>query len=58
MDDSHYNPCLVGRKPWLAPVGDFLASLMPECPCCAAVRGLLFGAATGVAGLIIGALVW
>lgn len=22
MSDSHYNPCLISRKPWLARLGD------------------------------------
>ena len=22
---THYNPCLIGRKPWLAPLGGALA---------------------------------
>lgn len=54
----HYNPCLVGRHPKLAALGDWLATLTPECPCCAAVRGLLFAAITCIAGIVFGALVW
>lgn len=54
MSEYHYNPCLVGRHPRLVRLGDWLASLTPDCPCCAAVRGLAFGAATFVLGWLLG----
>jgi hypothetical protein len=53
-----YNPCVEGRPAWTAPIGDFLASLVPECPCCAAIRGIVVATATGLVGLVVGALVW
>lgn len=55
--DIHFNPCLNGRHPKLAPLGDWLASLTPDCPCCAAVRGLALALGTGIAGFLLGMLV-
>lgn len=63
-NDSHYNPCLIGRKPWLAPLGDALASFFVRffeeptggCPCCMAVRILLLAGAAAAAGAAAGAL--
>lgn len=61
---SHYNPCLIGRHPALARLGDALAAFFITyfqeptggCPCCIAVRVL--GLATGslAIGAVIGAL--
>lgn len=61
-DDSHYNPCLIGRKRWLAPLGDALAGFFVKwfeeptggCPCCIAVRVLTLTAGALAAGLAIG----
>lgn len=44
------NPCVHGRLPWLAPIGEFLAKFTPECPCCATIRWLCFSALTFGAG--------
>lgn len=44
------NPCDIARFDWLAPVGDLVARLTPECACCAGFR--MIGAL--VAGLVIG----
>ena len=63
-NDSHYNPCLIGRKQWLAPLGDALAQGFDrffrdptgDCPCCIAVRILLLSGAAGIAGFTLGAL--
>lgn len=63
-NDSHYNPCLIGRKPWLAPLGDALAAFFINwfeeptggCPCCMAVRILLLAGAAAAAGAAAGAL--
>jgi hypothetical protein len=54
----HYNPCLLGRHPRLVRLGDWLATLTPECPCCAAVRMLLAAGVALVLGVIIGAVLW
>lgn len=61
---THYNPCLIGRKPWLAPLGDALAGFFIKffeeptggCPCCMAVRVLTLTAGALALGLGIGAL--
>lgn len=61
---AHYNPCLIGRKPWLARLGNALAGFFIKffeeptggCPCCMAVRVLALSASAGALGLTIGAL--
>ena len=61
---THYNPCLIGRKPWLAPIGGALAGFFIKffeeptggCPCCMAVRVLVLSAASGAAGFFAGCL--
>lgn len=63
-EKTHYNPCLIGRKPWLARLGDGLAAFFINwfetptggCPCCIAVRILTLTAAGVAAGLGIGYL--
>ena len=63
-NDSHYNPCLIGRKQWLAPLGDALAQGFDrffrdptgDCPCCMAVRVLITVAGALAVGIGIGAL--
>lgn len=63
-DGSHFNPCKLGRKQWLAPLGDALADFFINkfeeptdgCPCCIAVRILLLSGAAGIAGFTLGAL--
>lgn len=35
------NPCDIARFPVLAPLGDALALLAPECKCCAGTRVLI-----------------
>jgi hypothetical protein len=60
--DSHYNPCLIGRKPWLARLGDGLAAFFIRwfeeptggCPCCIAIRILTLTAGALATGLAIG----
>lgn len=60
---TRLNPCLIGRYPALAPIGDFLAAFFIDafeeptggCPCCIAVRILLFAAAASAVGFIVGA---
>lgn len=48
------NPCDIARKPWLAPLGDAVAHLAVECPCCNGIRIL-----TALAvGIVVGALVF
>lgn len=62
VSESHYNPCLIGRKQWLAPLGDALAGFFVKwfeeptggCPCCIAVRVLTLTAAGVAAGTGIG----
>ena len=64
MDDSHYNPCLIGRKQWLAPLGDALAQGFDrffrdptgDCPCCMAVRVIVVYAAGMTIGFLTGLL--
>ena len=59
---AHYNPCLIGRKPWLARLGNALAGFFIKffeeptggCPCCMAVRVLVLSAASGAAGFFAG----
>lgn len=46
------NPCTVARYDWLAPIGDTVAKLAVECPCCNGFR--MIGVA--IAGLVIGLL--
>ena len=61
-EKTHYNPCLIGRKPWLAPLGGALAGFFIKffeeptggCPCCMAVRVLVLSAASVAAGLFAG----
>ena len=61
---THYNPCLIGRKPWLAPIGGALAGFFIKffeeptggCPCCIAVRILTLAGAAAAAGAAAGAL--
>lgn len=67
-EETHYNPCLIGRKKWLALIGDTLAVFFVDwfeeptngCPCCMAVRILLFAGACAAlgagAGTIIGSV--
>lgn len=63
-EKTHYNPCLIGRKPWLAPLGDKLAGFFIDwfetptggCPCCIAVRILTLAGAAAAAGAAAGAL--
>lgn len=62
-EKTHYNPCLIGRKPWLAPLGDKLAAFFIDwfetptggCPCCIAVRVLSLTAGALALGLATGA---
>lgn len=44
------NPCDIARFPCLAPLGDAVARLIPDCPCCAGFR--LIGAF--ILGTILG----
>lgn len=47
------NPCDIDRMPFLAPVGDWLASWASECPCCNSAR-VVFAAISGIAlGLLL-----
>lgn len=58
----HLNPCLIGRLPSLAPLGDALAAFFIDrfeeptggCPCCMAVRILALAAFAGLVGLGVG----
>lgn len=60
----HYNPCKIGRHPALVTIGDGLAEWFEKhfeeptdgCPCCMAVRILLFSAVVGLAGFLLGVL--
>ena len=62
--DSHYNPCLIGRHPRLAPLGDALAQGFDrffrdptgDCPCCMAVRVMVVAVAGVAVGLTLGLL--
>lgn len=57
----HYNPCLIGRHPALARLGDALAAGFDrffrdptgDCPCCMAVRILVVAAASFGLGLLL-----
>lgn len=61
----HYNPCKVGRHPALIELGDRLAAAYIDyieeptegCPCCMAVRILLFGGIAAAIGFGAGLLV-
>lgn len=44
------NPCDIDRFPALAPLGDWLATLTPKCPCCATIRTFLLTVAGFAAG--------
>lgn len=60
------NPCLIGRHPLLAPLGDALAAAFDylfrdptdDCPCCMMVRVLLVTATGTALGIGIGAFLW
>lgn len=42
------NPCDVDRLPFLAPIGDAVAKLAVECPCCNGFR-IIIALAIGIA---------
>ena len=60
----HFNPCKIGRHPALVKLGDALANFFIDgfeeptdgCPCCIAVRILLFAAAACAVGFALGGL--
>lgn len=64
MDANRWNPCKVGRHPALVSLGDNLAAFFIDrfeeptegCPCCMAVRILLFAGIAGAIGFALGAL--
>jgi len=50
------NPCDIDRYPVLAPVGDLLAYLASECPCCNTLRVFFALAVAFPLGVIVGVL--
>lgn len=60
----HFNPCKLGRHPALVGIGDALAEAFQRfvedptegCPCCMAVRILVFGGIAALAGFGVGLL--
>ena len=47
------NPCLNTREPWLAPVGNAVAKLSIECPCCSGFRIIAAFALGGLLGWLL-----
>lgn len=60
----HFNPCLLGRHPWLERIGDGLADWFDtrfrepthDCPCCMAIRVLCLAAVAFGVGALYGVL--
>lgn len=50
------NPCDIDRYPVLAPLGDLLAHLASECPCCNTLRVVVAIPVSIIIGFFIGAL--